>query len=498
MLKIKQMVLAALMALMAVPAFAETLTVSAIPQSSAAAANSLPCRLTYAMNASPSDQVVSAMVVLPVRISGPGQTPCLKLMRQKPDGTKQIVAAVTLNRRARMARFFVTAFLREHSHETKFPFYVEQVPGPCATVRTVAGRRAMLKIDSEKTPSFPLADMMLPIWKSHHMVNETLLPVSVAGGRPAGQLLFAPEGKVLVRNFALTKTYREGTDYVVSGNRIRLPAGSSIPFMTQEQLYPDSAHAKPKTFSAWKGGYVLFTGKLSFWTSKQIAVTYDHKADWAGPVPSSAPGQLPRTKVKLRAGQPLKVVLLGDSISAGAEASKDSPPHVPGWGELAMDGLHLRYHSEIAFLNASLGGMVSAWGKRVAPFFVAPEKPDLCIIAFGMNDGGRLGVPVKQYLANTKSIIASVRQKNPDAEFILVASWPANKKWRNLAPMEGYLAALKTLESKHIAVADVWSVASYILKTKRYCDVTGNHVNHPNDFMVRVYAQVTDALLGAE
>jgi len=64
--------------------------------------------------------------------------------------------------------------------------------------------------------------------------------------------------------------------------------------------------------------------------------------------------------------------------------------------------------------------------------------------------------------------------------------------------MAGYLAALKTLESKQIAVADVWSVASHILKTKRYCDVSGNHVNHPNDFMVRVYAQVTDALLAAE
>ena len=90
------------------------------------------------------------------------------------------------------------------------------------------------------------------------------------------------------------------------------------------------------------------------------------------------------------------------------------------------------------------------------------------------------------------------RRKNPAAEFILVASWPPNENWRKLAPMDGYLAGLKTLESSKIAVADVWSVASYILKTKRYCDVTGNHVNHPNDFMIRVYAQVTDALLDAE
>jgi hypothetical protein len=64
--------------------------------------------------------------------------------------------------------------------------------------------------------------------------------------------------------------------------------------------------------------------------------------------------------------------------------------------------------------------------------------------------------------------------------------------------MNGYLAALKSLESEKIAVADVWSMHAHILNTKRYCDISGNHVNHPNDFMVRVYAQVVDALLGAK
>lgn len=486
------------MALPASTVFADTTNVSVVPQSVGAPANSLPCRLTCTLNRAPHGQVVNARMILPVQVTGRGLQPCLKLMLEKPDGTKQIVAAVTLMKRMHRAIFDVTAFLREHPHETKFLFYAEQMPGPCLTVQTIPGRSGRLAVDSQTKPSFPLPDMMLPIWKSRHMINETLLPVSVAGGRPEGQLLFAPTGNVLVRDFSLTKTYQQGKDYVVIGNHLRLPMGSSIPFMTWKELYPDSAKAKPGTFRAWKGGYVLFTGKLSFWTSKQIAVTYDHKSDWNWPIPSAAPGQLPLTKAKLHAGLPLKVALLGDSISAGAEASKQMPPHVPGWGELAMDGLRLRYHSKITFINASLGGMVSRWGKMVAPYFVAPEKPDLCIIAFGMNDGGGRGVPVHDYLANTKAIIASVRHANPNAEFILVASWPANKKWRNPSPMDHYQQALKTLESKHIAVSDVWSVASYILKTKRYCDVTGNHVNHPNDFMVRVYAQVTDALLGAE
>lgn len=493
--KIRQMVLGALLAWLASAAGAESVTLIAPPQSCAGPTNSLPCRFTFKLNTHPSGQVVNATVNLPVKISGQGLEPCLKLVLEKSDGTKEAVTDLTLNKKANIATFPVTAFLREHERATNFTFYVEPVPGPCASVQTKPDRPVELKIDSETHPSFPLKAMLAPVWKSHHMVNETLLPVSADGGLPEGRLLFTPKGKVLVRDYALDKTYQEGTDYVVDGNCIRLPTGSSIPFLTGKQLYPDTADAPPKTMPSWKGGYVAFT-EGSFWNDRQIAVTYDHKVDWKGPIPSTAPGQLPLTKAKLRAGLPLKVALLGDSISAGASASKERPPHVPGWGELAMEGLRQKYHSKITFLNASLGGMVSAWGEKVAPFFVAPEKPDLCIIAFGMNDGGR--VSVDQYMANTKAIIDSVRQENPDAEFILVASWPPNENWRKLAPMDGYLAALKTLESKQIAVADVWSVAAYILKTKRYSDISGNHVNHPNDFMVRVYAQVTDALLGAD
>jgi len=494
-LNIKPTVLAALMALLVSTAAAESLTVSATPQSCAGPANSMPCRFTYALKAPPSGQVVNATIVLPVKVAGQGLEPCLKLFLEKSDGTKAAVTEFTLNKKANIATFPVTAFFREHARETNFTFYVEPIAGPCASVQTIADRRAEFKIDSETTPSFPLSDMLTPIWKSHQMVNETLLPVSPDGGSPEGRLLFAPDGKLLVRDYALDKTYQEGADYIVDGNCIRLPPGSAIPFMTEKQLYPDSADAPPKTMPSWKGGYVAFT-EGNFWNDRQIAVTYDHKDDWRGPIPSSAPGQLLRTKEKLRVGLPLKVALLGDSISAGSSASRERSPHVQGWGELAVEGLRQKCHSEITFVNPSLGGMVSAWGKKVAPFFVAPEKPDLCIIGFGMNDGG--GIPVDQYLTNTKAIIECVRQQNPEAEFILVASWPPNEKWRKLSPMDGYLAALKTLESKRIAVADVWSVASYILKTKRYGDIGGNHVNHPNDFMVRVYAQVTDALLGAE
>jgi len=44
-------------------------------------------------------------------------------------------------------------------------------------------------------------------------------------------------------------------------------------------------------------------------------------------------------------------------------------------------------------------------------------------------------------------------------------------------------------------VAPVTSIHQHILNFKRYYDMTGNNVNHPNDFMARVYTQVVNAIL---
>ncbi len=64
--------------------------------------------------------------------------------------------------------------------------------------------------------------------------------------------------------------------------------------------------------------------------------------------------------------------------------------------------------------------------------------------------------------------------------------------------MPEYLEALQKPEGPGVAVADFWSIHGYLLTQKTYWEMTGNHVDHPNDFMVRVYAQVLLARLGVE
>jgi hypothetical protein len=53
-----------------------------------------------------------------------------------------------------------------------------------------------------------------------------------------------------------------------------------------------------------------------------------------------------------------------------------------------------------------------------------------------------------------------------------------------------FLPVLQTLEGQGVAVADMTSFHQYLLTRKRYFDMSGNNVNHLNDFLARAYAQV--------
>ena len=57
-------------------------------------------------------------------------------------------------------------------------------------------------------------------------------------------------------------------------------------------------------------------------------------------------------------------------------------------------------------------------------------------------------------------------------------------------PRVGRLKAFRRLEGPNIALADVTTPWAELLKHKEYWEVSGNNVNHPNDFGHRLYAQV--------
>ncbi|MCW3096771.1 MAG: GDSL-like Lipase/Acylhydrolase [Chthonomonadaceae bacterium] len=344
------------------------------------------------------------------------------------------------------------------------------------------------------------AETARPFWKSATMNGESVLFVKTEEGKPVtARLLFTPAKILTVQSSSGMITYQPGKDYIIRpGSRtLTLPEGSSIPVATEKQLTPPLG-TQPFSLRRRDGkGDILFAPAHEY-ADMQVVVTYEHKkSEWKLPPPRFAAHELPLTLHKLKSGQPVNITFFGDSITVGGNASKLSnvPPFMPPYPDLLIQSLKRVYKSDITYKNLSVGGMTAAWGvQNIAQ--VAAEKPDLVVLAWGMNDssGGR---PTHDFLADIQGQMDAVRKMQPHAEFILVSSMLPNAEcnWAKPQLILEYRDALEKLAGRGIAVADLSSVWEEMLKSKTYLDFTGNGVNHPNDFGHRLYAQTIAALL---
>ena len=342
-------------------------------------------------------------------------------------------------------------------------------------------------------------DSMKPFWTTPKMVGESILFIQTEGDEPvSGHLLFTPTKVLAVTNSAGTTTYEADKDYrCTPGSRqITIPKGSAIPVTPPTTLTPPKG---TQPFNLVRGdgtGDILF-GASHEYADMQVTVTYEHAGnEWQVPPPTFAEKELPLTLAKLRAGEPLTIVLFGDSISAGCQASKlyNVPPFMPPFGDLMAQCLERTYTSPITYKNESVGGMGAAWGlENIGK--VAAATPDLVILAWGMNDNP--STPVEAFIPLLERQMEEVRKANPKAEFILVSTMLPNAEWYLIRPdrLLEYRDVMKTMVSPGIALADLTSVWEGLLLHKNYLDLTGNGVNHPNDFGHRLYAQVLAALL---
>jgi hypothetical protein len=116
------------------------------------------------------------------------------------------------------------------------------------------------------------------------------------------------------------------------------------------------------------------------------------------------------------------------------------------------------------------------------------------LIGFGMNDGGNSADTEKSLIAK---IADSVYGQAPEAEMILLSTMLPNPEAVNgwFGNQHLYEAAFYRLADEysarglHCAVAPMTTMSRSVLARKHFRDYCGNNVNHPNDFMVRIYAQ---------
>lgn len=349
--------------------------------------------------------------------------------------------------------------------------------------------------------SYDLDTLMLPFWETTRTYSESVMMVSESGNAEdaTGELYHTPKRIISVTNAAMDTEYIEGVDWEFSDGKLKLLSGTRVPYLTHDDLYPEEPG---EGFSYWnnnKPDKILFS-ESEFWHNNQILVTYDHDDLFVNEnLPVYSGDILKNTAAKLKNGEDLYIVQNGDSISVGNNMSgcKNIAPYLPIWGELFAAQLRSNYDSNITFNNTSVGGMTSVWGLENVDKNIAKLSPDLVIIGFGMNDASG-NMSKETFKANISGMIDRVRAQNPDAEFILVSSIVGNPAAGNVGMTipqlrEGIYELAQ--EYTGVAVADMTSIHSQLLEKKKYLDMTGNNINHINDYLGRWYAQILSALL---
>lgn len=350
-----------------------------------------------------------------------------------------------------------------------------------------------------KTPgSYDYAAFMTPAWEGETSYAETVFLLKKEGELPEAQLLYTPETVLKVQSPDLTQTYEEGRDYTIHGRTIRLTENSRAPYMTEEEMYPESPRGTDDCAKVGGGYLALNLPNGKHFCEMQLAVTYTHKETGFDNFTPSPYGDktIPKTLQKLKNGEKLDVVIYGDSIGAGAETSGfwNVKPNLPSWSRLLHLGwLQLYPDSTVTMTMLAQGGTATQWGVDNAKELVASRKPDLVFITLGMSDAHAIyRLTPEQFGENYQKMIDIIRETSPDTEFVLMSTMLANPEAEGFTGrQEEYLAPLQEIEKTNegVAVANVTQAHAFILSRKKFWDVSGNGVNHPGDYMTRIYAQ---------
>jgi acyl-CoA thioesterase-1 len=310
----------------------------------------------------------------------------------------------------------------------------------------------------------------------------------VLPGEEPGRLALRPirHGSVVVRSqydpaAPGCRTYQEGFDYSVdyaSGTVRRLP-GSAIPDYRRNITFglPKFDHNDHPGF----GNYRDF-----------IYVDYAHQDPLMWPVQQSQAALLPRTTARLREGRSLSVSAFGDSITAGGDATAPGLIYWERW----LTALRRRYPgASIRGENAATGGDTTMHGLHRLEEKVLARKPDLVLVAFGMNDQNVGGVPEPVFRENLELMVERIRSAT-GAEVILLSSILPNPAWKYTSGrMEAYGRLTEEVaRAKACAFADVLGNWKTFVDRKKHEDLLANNVNHPNDFGHWIYYQVLEQL----
>lgn len=351
------------------------------------------------------------------------------------------------------------------------------------------------------TPAYPENPSVLgaPPWLSPTVERESSAVLEEMEGGPfIARLSRKPEKVLEVRSANRERVYREGADFTLDAAAGRLVfSAKPVEGLKLAQLYPPKGSPNSYPSRAGHPDQAMLYGPGRWFHDHQVEVSYTTSQGWPGVKPPSALDQLPKTASLLNGKKFLKIAVSGDSISTGLDASAlaRAEPNQPGYPDLVAANLQRLTGSEVRLVNFAISGTSIAFGVSDWPKLSAC-RPDLVIVAYGMNDVGRKDP--KWFRERTAELVGKIRTDLPEAEVILVSPMLGNQEWIH-TPREMfnlYRDQLKSLTGPGVALADVTAVWQAHLGNQRDLDLTGNGLNHPNDFGHRLYAWTILSTLG--
>lgn len=340
-----------------------------------------------------------------------------------------------------------------------------------------------------------------PFNNNEIMYFETALPLK----GEAIQTLFPIEEIIAVTNYGLDVIYEEGKDYIVKDKKLVITENSKIKQIGLDEYYSKKPAAIQINVNKERARYkfndqrYLMFGELDFMSSKQIAITYKHKLDDVAFVQKNQKNQLGHFFNKLENKQNPTIVFYGDSItegnnSSGTQYGNNTKPYAPSWTTMVTDYLERYYNAKINYVNTAVGGKNTKWGLDNVEERVNKYHPDLFIMGLGANDGM---LSKEDHAALIKEIIDSVRKENPECDIILIATIICNpeSEWY-CGQQQFFYQEYEKFDYNNLAICNMTLAHFYLLSRKAFKDMSGNNINHPNDFLARVYAQAILQVMG--
>ncbi len=352
--------------------------------------------------------------------------------------------------------------------------------------------------------SLPELHLLEPAWNSPVVHRESSVLIQTDEAQPPTARLAFEASKVLAVTVASSdKRLIEGSDWTLGEDHRTLIFPGILPLdcIPTEQMYlpRDTPNSYRHRISNPQQNLLYQPGR--WFHDRNIEVTYQRAGQLAGDKAADStncyqPELLKRTLAKLQSGQPLHIAISGDSISTGLDASHVAfaPPYQMGYPELVAAQMQDTFNCQIALTNRAVAGWSVLNGNQDSEAIIA-ANPDLIIIAYGMNDVGRRDPD--WYAQQNKQLVANFQSRLPEADIILVASMLGNAEWIH-TPREmfaRYRDELRKLTGPGVALADLTEVWQLLLRHKHDLDLTGNGLNHPNDFGHRLYAQAILSVL---